>query len=83
MFTEPERRRVIRVDVPRHVRGGELEPQFAHVLNLSLLGARVTHMTPLHEGVGCAVEFPPALGPLRTNNACRPVTTSPNEEDLS
>lgn len=61
----PTRRRVMRVDVPRHLRGGELQPHFVHLLNLSPLGARVTHLEPWANGVGCAVDLPPALGLLR------------------
>jgi hypothetical protein len=55
----------MRVDVPKRVRGGELKPHFVHLLNLSLLGVRVTHLKPWHEGVVCSVELPPALGALR------------------
>jgi hypothetical protein len=65
MVTGPERRRAMRVDVPKRVRGGELKPHFVHLLNLSLLGVRVTHLKPWHEGVVCSVELPPALGALR------------------
>ena len=65
MVTGPDRWRVMRVDVPRHVRGHELEPHFVHLLNLSPLGARVTHLEPWQEGVGCAVDLPPSLGVLR------------------
>jgi PilZ domain len=65
MSDAPERRRVMRVDVPRHLRGGDLAPHFVHLLNLSPLGARVTHLEPWHQGVGCAVDLPPSLGPLR------------------
>ena len=65
MATGPEQRRAIRVDVPKRFRGGRLEPHFVHLLNLSLLGVRVTHLEPWHEGVVCSVELPPALGALR------------------
>jgi hypothetical protein len=65
MVTGPERRRVMRVDVPRHLRGGDLEPHFVHLLNLSPLGARVTHLEPWDKGVVCSVDLPPALGALR------------------
>jgi hypothetical protein len=65
MVTGPERRRVMRVDVPRHFRGGELEPHFVHLLNLSPLGARVTHLEPWDKGVCCSVDLPPTLGTLR------------------
>ena len=63
--TESERRRVMRVDVPRHFRGRELEPHFVHLLNLSPLGARVTHLEPWDNGVPCSVDLPPTLGTLR------------------
>ena len=46
VHTEPERRRVMRVDVPRQLRGRDLEPHFVHLVNLSPLGARVTHLEP-------------------------------------
>lgn len=65
MVTGSERRRVMRVDVPRHLRGGELEPHFVHLLNLSPLGARVTHLEPWGNGVVCSVDLPPGLGTLR------------------
>jgi len=65
MVTEPERRRVMRVDVPRHLRGGELEPHFVHLLNLSPLGARVTHLEPWDRGIPCSVDLPPTLAVLR------------------
>jgi len=60
-----ERRRVMRVDVPRHLRKGDLEPHFVHLLNLSPLGARVTHLEPWAKGVPCAVDLPPSLGVVR------------------
>jgi PilZ domain len=65
MVTGPEQRRAMRVDVPKHFRGGQLEPHFVHLLNLSLLGVRIAHLEPWHEGVVCSVELPPALGALR------------------
>ena len=64
-FVGPDRRRVMRVDVPHHLRKGELEPHFVHLLNLSLLGVRVTHLEPWDKGVGCSVDLPPALGAIR------------------
>ena len=67
MGTEPERRRVRRVDVPRHLRGGDLEPHVVHLLNLSPLGARVTHLERWENGVVCSVDLPPALGTCRLN----------------
>ena len=65
MATGPDRRRVARLTVPRHLRGGELELHLVHVLDLSPLGARLTHREPLHEGVLCTVDLPPALGRVR------------------
>ena len=65
MVTGPERRRVMRVDVPRHLRARELEPHFVHLLNLSPLGARVTHLEPWDKGLVCSVDLPPTLGVLR------------------
>jgi len=55
----------MRVDVPRHLRGRELEPHFVHLVNLSPLGARVTHLEPWHDGAACTVDLLPALGVLR------------------
>jgi hypothetical protein len=43
---------------------GERNPA-VHLLNLSLLGVRIAHLEPWHEGVVCSVELPPALGALR------------------
>jgi len=60
-----DRRRAARLTVPRHLRGGELELHLVHVLDLSPLGARITHLEPLHEGVVCDVDLPPALGRVR------------------
>ena len=65
MGTEPERRRVMRVDVPHHLRKGDLEPHFVHLLNLSPLGVRVTHLEPWNKGVGCSVDLPSALGAIQ------------------
>jgi len=61
----PDRRRVARLTVPRHLRGGELELQLVHVLDLSPLGARVTHREPMHAGAVCYVDLPPTLGRVR------------------
>ena len=65
MQTGPERRRVMRVDIPHHLRKGDLEPHFVHLVNLSPLGARVTHLEPWANGLPCAVDLPPSLGVLR------------------
>ena len=61
----PDRRRVARLTVPRHLRGTALERHEVLLLDCGPLGARITHRAPLHEGEGCAVDLPPALGPLR------------------
>ncbi len=60
-----DRRRVARLTVPRHLRGAELELHLVQVLDLSLLGARIEHLEPMHEGVMCYVDLPPALGRVR------------------
>ena len=65
MFTGPERRRVARLTIPRLLRGSELEHHLFQVFNLSPLGARIMHLEPLHGGVVCYVNLPPALGALR------------------
>ena len=65
MGTEPERRRVMRVDIPHHLRRGDLAPHFVHLVNLSPLGARVTHLERWTTGLPCAVDLPPSLGVLR------------------
>jgi hypothetical protein len=36
-----------------------------HVLNLSPLGARISHQALLHDGVVCYLDLSPALGVLR------------------
>ena len=65
METQPERRRVIRLDVLLPRGGGEREPHFVHLLDLSPLGVRIAHLEPWPAGVVCAVDLPPALGALR------------------
>ena len=65
VHTGPERRRVMRVDIPHHLRKGDLEPHFVHLVNLSPLGARVTHLERWATGLPCAVDLPPSLGVLR------------------
>lgn len=65
MAETPDRRRVARLTVPRSLRGSALEWHGMHLLNLSPLGARITHLEPLHEGVVCYVDLPPALGWIR------------------
>ena len=65
MVTGPEQRRAMRVDVPKPFRAGQLEPHVVQLLDLSLLGVRVTHLEPWDNGVPCAVDLPPSLGVLR------------------
>ena len=65
MGTGADRRRVVRLTVPRRWRGGDLEQHLVHLLDLSALGARIAHRELLHTGVVCAVDLPPALGALR------------------
>ena len=65
MSNPTDRRRVARLTVPRRFRGGELELQLVHVLDLSLLGARIAHREPLHAGGIGYVDLPPALGRIR------------------
>jgi hypothetical protein len=55
----------MRVDVPRHLRRGELAPHFVHLVNLSPLGAQVTDLEPWDTGFVCSVDLPPSLGTLR------------------
>jgi hypothetical protein len=64
-MAEPERRRVMRLDILRQPRGGEPELHVAQLLDLSPLGVRIAHRDPWNKGVVCAVELPPALGALR------------------
>ena len=65
MVTGADRRRVVRLTVPRRFRGGDLEQHLVHLLDLSARGARIAHREPMHKGVVCAVDLPPALGALR------------------
>ncbi len=65
MVEMPDRRRVARLTVPRHLRGGELELHLVHVLDLSPLGARIAHLEPMRVGVVGYVDLPPSLGRVR------------------
>lgn len=60
MAETPDRRREMRLAVPRHLRGPDLEPHLVHLLDLSGLGARVEALEPLREGSVCYVELPSA-----------------------
>ena len=65
MGTGADRRRVARLTVPRRWGGGELELHLVHVLELSALGARITHREPLRAGGIGYVDLPLALGGVR------------------
>ena len=65
MAETSDRRRVARLTVPRQLRGPELELHLVHVLELGLLGARIEHLEPMHQGVECHLDLPPALGRVR------------------
>jgi hypothetical protein len=62
MAETADRRIVARITVPRHLTGPELELRLVRLLDLSPDGARIEHLEPLHEGVVCYVDLPPALG---------------------
>ena len=65
MGTGEDRRRVVRLTVPRRWRGGDLEQHLVHLLDLSARGARIAHREPLHAGGIGYVDLPPALGAVR------------------
>jgi hypothetical protein len=65
MAETPDRRRVTRLPVPRDLRGPELEPHLARLLDLSPLGARIEALEPLREGSVCYVDLPSVLGHVR------------------
>lgn len=58
-------RRVARLTVPQQLREGEVGHHRVHILDLSLLGARIRHQALLHDGVVCYLDLLPALGGLR------------------
>ena len=58
----PDRRRVVRLVVPRHLTGPGFELRLVRLLDLSAEGARIEHPEHLHEGLACYVDLPPALG---------------------
>jgi hypothetical protein len=64
----PDRRHVARLSVPAHFGGAELEPRLVRLIDLSTEGARVEHAGHLHEGLGCILDLPPALGGLRLSS---------------
>jgi hypothetical protein len=61
----PDRRHVARLTIPSHLGGFEMELRLVRLIDLSLEGARIEHSGHLHEGLGCFVDLPPALGRLR------------------
>ena len=65
MVARADRRRVVRLTVPRRWGGGDLELHLVRLLDLSALGARITHREPLHAGGIGYVDLPPALGAVR------------------
>ena len=65
MVTGADRRRVVRLMVPRRWGGGDLELHLVRLLDLSPRGARITHREPLHAGGIGYVDLPPALGAVR------------------
>jgi len=65
MVETPDRRRVARISVPRHLTGPDLELRLVRLLELSSEGASIEHPEHLHEGLVCYVDLPPALGRLR------------------
>ena len=65
MVTGADRRRVVRLTVPRRWGSGDLELHLVRLLDLSPRGVRITHREPLHAGGIGYVDLPPALGAVR------------------
>jgi PilZ domain len=65
MGISADRRRIARLTVPRRWGGGDTERHVVRLLELSALGARITHREPLHAGGIGYVDLPPALGATR------------------
>jgi PilZ domain-containing protein len=65
MVETPNRRRVARVTVPRHLGPFELELRLARLLDLSAEGVRIEHPGHLHEGLRLFIDLPPDLGGVR------------------
>jgi len=59
---QPERRHVARLTIPSQLGSPGLESQEVRFVDLSREGARVEHPDPLHAGLMCLVDLPPALG---------------------
>lgn len=64
MTSQPlDRRKVARLTIPwQHFTRPGLELRPVRLLDLSSMGVRIEHAEPLHEGVVCYVDLPPALG---------------------
>lgn len=65
MIETTDRRHVARLSIPSHLGGVELELRLVRLIDISPEGARIEHAGHLHEGLGCFVDLPPALGRLR------------------
>ena len=65
MSTRRDLRRVARLTVPQPLCEGAFAHHRVYVLNLSPLGARISHEALLHDGVVCYLDLAPALGALR------------------
>ncbi len=62
MLEQAEQRRVERLPIPRHCRGGGHGGKTVDLVDLSPAGARIDHGEPLSEWNGFPLELPPALG---------------------
>jgi len=70
----PDRRQTVRLTIPaQFFTGPDVELRPVRLLDLSLMGVRIEHAEPLHEGVVCHVDLPPALG--RASLTCKVVWT--------
>jgi hypothetical protein len=65
MSNRPDPRRVARLVISPPLREGNLAHHSVHVLDLSLLGARIHHQALLHDGVVCYLDLSPALVAVR------------------
>ncbi|MBI2163333.1 MAG: PilZ domain-containing protein, partial [candidate division NC10 bacterium] len=64
MADTPERRRATRVVVAGRLGGRARAILDVRILDLSLTGARIEHLSPLRPGSPCAFELPTAIGSL-------------------
>ena len=62
MAKQPDRRHITRLVIPSQLGSPGLEDQEVRLLDLSREGARIEHSKPLHAGLLCLVDLPPALG---------------------